>query len=158
MIGYGPEHTHFIMEVTYNYGIKSYALGNEFVGLTIRSSEALARARSLNYPIQVDNDGVHVLYSPDGYKFYIIDEPQPTTEDPVVRLALSSTDLNRSLQFWHSTVDMKIRSQTAESIVLFYDKFIELEFRLLSKKPIYIHNWVLLKYNQCHYIQICILI
>lgn len=28
MIGYGSEHTHFIMELTYNYGIPSYALGN----------------------------------------------------------------------------------------------------------------------------------
>lgn len=27
MIGYGSEHTHFIMELTYNYGIKSYELG-----------------------------------------------------------------------------------------------------------------------------------
>lgn len=132
MIGYGPEQTHFIMEVTYNYGIGSYQLGNEFVGLTIRSSEALDRARSLNYPIHMEQD-TNVLYSPDGYRFYIIDEPQPTDEDPVVRLTLSSTDLDRSLEYWSSTLEMNIRSQTTESIVLFYDKFIELEFRLLSK-------------------------
>lgn len=131
MIGYGPEHTHFIMEVTYNYGIGSYELGNEFVGLTIRSSEALNRARSLNYPIHVE-DNLSVVYSPDGYKFFIIDEPQPTDADPVVRLTLSSTDLERSLEFWHRTLEMNIRSKTDDSIVLFYDKFIELEFRLLS--------------------------
>lgn len=132
MIGYGSEHTHFIMEVTYNYGIKSYELGNEFVAITIRSSESLARARAINYPVHVE-DGVHVLLSPDGYKFYIIDEPQPTTEDPIVRLTLSSTDLARSLDYWHGTLEMKIRSQTDDAIVLFYDKFIELELRALSK-------------------------
>lgn len=132
MIGYGPEHTHFIMEVTYNYGITSYQLGNEFVGLTIRSSEALNRARSLNYPIHLEN-GVNVVYSPDGYRFYIIDEPQPINEDPVVRLTLSSTDIGRSLEYWSSTLEMNIREQTSDNIVLFYDKFIELEFRLLSR-------------------------
>lgn len=137
MIGYGPEHTHFIMEVTYNYGIKSYKLGNEFVGITIRSSEALQRARALNYPIGEEN-GQHVLISPDGYKFYIIDEAQPTDADPVVRLTLSSTSLERSLEYWHRTLNMKIRSQTEDSIVLFYDKFIELELRALSKNLIYL--------------------
>lgn len=144
MIGYGPEHTHFIMEVTYNYGINSYQLGNEFVGLTIRSSEALNRARSHNYPIHVENDA-NVVYSPDGYRFYIIDEPQPTDQDPVVRLTLSSTDLERTLQYWNSTLEMNIRSQSSENVVLFYDTFIELEFRLLSKSlkhiyyPIFIY-------------------
>lgn len=94
MIGYGSEHTHFIMELTYNYGIKSYTLGeskffllldilkyiicigNEFAGLTIRSKEVIERAKNLDYPI-IDEDGVAVLTSPDGYKFYIINEPQP---------------------------------------------------------------------------------
>lgn len=27
MIGYGPESTHFVLELTYNYGVKSYELG-----------------------------------------------------------------------------------------------------------------------------------
>lgn len=30
MIGYGPEDNHFVAELTYNYGIKSYKLGNGF--------------------------------------------------------------------------------------------------------------------------------
>lgn len=79
MIGYGSEHTHFIMELIYNYGIKSYELGNEFGGITIRSSEALIRAKKHNYSINKENEW-NVLISPDGYKFYIIDEAQPITE------------------------------------------------------------------------------
>lgn len=27
MIGYGPESSHFVMELTYNYGVQSYELG-----------------------------------------------------------------------------------------------------------------------------------
>lgn len=31
MIGFGPEDNHFVAELTYNYGIKSYKLGNDFI-------------------------------------------------------------------------------------------------------------------------------
>lgn len=30
MVGYGGEDNHFVVELTYNYGIGSYALGNDF--------------------------------------------------------------------------------------------------------------------------------
>ncbi len=30
MVGYGPEDDHFVLELTYNYGIKHYRLGNDF--------------------------------------------------------------------------------------------------------------------------------
>ena len=30
MIGFGPEDEHFVLELTYNYGIKEYKLGNDF--------------------------------------------------------------------------------------------------------------------------------
>ena len=30
MIGYGAEDSHFVLELTYNYGIDSYQLGNDF--------------------------------------------------------------------------------------------------------------------------------
>ena len=30
MVGYGAEDNHFVVELTYNYGIKNYIKGNEF--------------------------------------------------------------------------------------------------------------------------------
>ena len=30
MVGYGDEDSHFVLELTYNYGIKHYAKGNDF--------------------------------------------------------------------------------------------------------------------------------
>ena len=30
MVGFGPEDDHFAVELTYNYGIKSYKRGNDF--------------------------------------------------------------------------------------------------------------------------------
>lgn len=31
MVGYGPEDDHFVIELTYNYEIGSYRLGNDFM-------------------------------------------------------------------------------------------------------------------------------
>ena len=31
MVGYGPEDHHFVAELTYNYGIGEYRLGNDFL-------------------------------------------------------------------------------------------------------------------------------
>ena len=31
MVGYGDEDSHFVVELTYNYGIGSYKLGNNFM-------------------------------------------------------------------------------------------------------------------------------
>lgn len=31
MVGYGPEDDHFVAELTYNYGIGEYRLGNDFL-------------------------------------------------------------------------------------------------------------------------------
>lgn len=77
MIGYGPEDTHFVIELTYNYGISQYELGNDFRGITIKSKEAIERARKNNWPVTEEN-GFSVLKAPGGYKYYIINEPQPS--------------------------------------------------------------------------------
>lgn len=45
MVGYGPEDTHFVIELTYNYGINKYELGNDFHGITIRSKNVIERAK-----------------------------------------------------------------------------------------------------------------
>ena len=34
MAGFGPEDDHFVVELTYNYGIKEYQLGNDFQVIT----------------------------------------------------------------------------------------------------------------------------
>lgn len=39
MVGYGPEDNHFVAELTYNYGVGEYRLGNDFLVSTTLSSE-----------------------------------------------------------------------------------------------------------------------
>lgn len=48
MVGYGSEDSHFVVELTYNYGIKQYEKGNDFqVGL--RSLSPLLEGTGLQY-------------------------------------------------------------------------------------------------------------
>lgn len=119
MVGYGPEASHFVIELTYNYGVKSYEMGNDFGGITIKSKEALQRAKSNNYPITKENN-LDVLTSPDGYKFFVIDEPQPSDTDPVVEVTLNSTNLSNSKKYWKDLLTMKLLKEEGKSLLLSY--------------------------------------
>ncbi|CAL7943099.1 unnamed protein product [Xylocopa violacea] len=128
MIGYGPEDTHFVIELTYNYGIKEYKLGNDFGGITIRSREALERARADGWPVNEEN-GKFVLQAPGGYKYYVIDEPQPVDADPVEKVTLSSSNLQKTVAYWKDILELKVFNQTDKSILLGYsDDQAKIEF------------------------------
>ncbi|CAG9585258.1 unnamed protein product [Danaus chrysippus] len=117
MIGYGPEDDHFVVELTYNYGITHYEQGNDFLGLTIQSSESLKRAASANWPIK-ENNGLKYVEAPGGYKFYIIDKPQPIDRDPVVKVSLASSDLAKSIAYWNGLLTLKIFEKTDKTVTL----------------------------------------
>ncbi|XP_072943836.1 glyoxalase domain-containing protein 4 [Epargyreus clarus] len=117
MIGYGPEDTHFVVELTYNYGVTHYEQGNDFLGLTIQSSESLKRAASSNWPVKEQN-GMKYVEAPGGYKFYIIDKPQPVDKDPVQKVSLASSNLARSIAYWNGLLSLKIFEKTDKSVVL----------------------------------------
>lgn len=114
MVGYGPEDNHFVVELTYNYGIKSYDRGNDFLGLTIQSSEVLQRAKDQNWPVLDGN----VLEAPGGYQFKIIDEAQPSDRDPVLRVTLASSNLPKSLDYWNGILGLKIFDKTDKTALV----------------------------------------
>ncbi|XP_012254892.1 glyoxalase domain-containing protein 4 [Athalia rosae] len=120
MVGYGPEDSHFVFELTYNYGINSYERGNDFKGITIRSKEAIERARSLGWPVQEQN-GKFLLEAPGGYEYLIIDEPQPTDRDPVEKVTLSSSNLQRTITYWRDVLKMTVFQQVNRKVLLGYD-------------------------------------
>lgn len=138
-MGYGPECSHFVFELTYNYGIASYEmgkylstfqlislskrsfwLGNEFGGITLKSQESINRAIKYNYPINEAENDQKLLLSPDGYKFYIIPEYEPKDSDPVVDVNVHSSDIIASKNFWIDLLKMKLISQDKKSILLKY--------------------------------------
>uniref|UniRef100_A0A182T1F6 VOC domain-containing protein n=1 Tax=Anopheles maculatus TaxID=74869 RepID=A0A182T1F6_9DIPT len=103
MIGYGPESSHFVIELTYNYGVQEYELGNDLAGLTVASPGALDRARAHDFPVEQSTAGhPFVLRSPDGYPVFVV----PDGEAQVQRVALNVTDLAKARSYWAGTLGM----------------------------------------------------
>lgn len=113
MIGYGPEQNHFVLELTYNYGIGSYTKGNDFMGIHINSKDTFKKINKdleKNECIKID--------SPDGYSFYIHDENQGN--DPVRGVSLATTDLNKAKQFWNGLLGLNVISENENELRMAY--------------------------------------
>ena len=91
MVGYGDESTNFTIELTYNYGVKSYKWGNEFGGVTIKSADVVKQVKSGKYPFESQADGTICVRAPDGYSIFVIDETPAQDEDPIKFVTYSST-------------------------------------------------------------------
>ncbi|GIM00796.1 hypothetical protein Vretimale_5721 [Volvox reticuliferus] len=130
MIGYGSEDDNFVLELTYNYGIKSYQLGNDYMGITIHSKRVYSNLVSKDLGTAVPyavagNEGQPGVIqtgassamvpclevaAPDGYRFWVLDEdPQPSLSCPITELRLHVTDLERSLAFWSGILGFSAR-------------------------------------------------
>ncbi|XP_065752460.1 glyoxalase domain-containing protein 4 isoform X5 [Phocoena phocoena] len=107
MVGFGPEDDHFVAELTYNYGIGNYKLGNDFMGITLASSQAVSNARKLEWPLSEVAEGVFETKAPGGYKFYLQNRSPPQS-DPVLKVTLAVSDLQKSLNYWSNLLGMKI--------------------------------------------------
>jgi len=120
MVGYGPEDDHFVVELTYNYGIGSYAMGNDFHGITIQSKDVFENASSMASPESVVNrtgSGKITLKSPDGHLFHVVDAPSPGA-DPVVSVAIASSKIQNSIEFWHGILDLKVFAKEEGRVTL----------------------------------------
>lgn len=107
MIGFGPEDSFFVLELTYNYGIKSYAKGNDLVSITVSDStggEILKRAEAAGLKIEKDSvSGLPSLTSPDGYRFLVTASGNRTD---VVEVSLNVSSLSRASEFYQSVTQM----------------------------------------------------
>lgn len=121
MVGYGDESTQFVLELTYNYGVSSYKLGNEFGGVTIKSKNAINNAKSKNYPFEQQADGSILLRAPDGFKFFILNENATADEDPIKFIIYNVTNLENSIKYWSGLLNMKIIRQDDKSALLSYN-------------------------------------
>ncbi|PNH04783.1 Glyoxalase domain-containing protein 4 [Tetrabaena socialis] len=79
MIGYGEEDSNFVLELTYNYGVKSYDLGNDFDGIVVRSTPVYDNvvAKGLGTPLSAAGAGSSPataleLAAPGGYRFLVL--------------------------------------------------------------------------------------
>lgn len=119
LIGYGDESTHFTMELIYNYGVTSYKMGNEFGGVVIKSKDAIKNAKAKNFPSEVQGE-YFIVKSPDGYKFFLLNENAAADEDPIKFLIYNVTNLEASLRYWNGLLNMDIMRKDEKSALLSY--------------------------------------
>ncbi len=111
MVGYGPEDNHFVAELTYNYGVGSYKLGNDLVCLTLSSSKAAAAARESSASHKVTEEGgvrTVCTEAPDGYRFHIKDNDVTGDADPVQSVTVGVSKLDDSIAFWKGMLGMEV--------------------------------------------------
>jgi len=107
MVGYGSENDHFVVELTYNYGVKSYQLGDDYQYITIHSKKSLQNASAQNYPVELQ-PGENFVAAPDGYRFKLVDQDVQENQDPVQSITLQSSNLDRTLEFWNSLLQLPL--------------------------------------------------
>lgn len=105
MMGYDSEDKAFVLELTYNYGIAAYRLGNDFGYLKIRNRVAFATLEEQGLGQEVEFN-VREVRSPDGHTFRVVNEDPSEDVGSLCSLCLHVTDLGRSLAFWADTLGL----------------------------------------------------
>lgn len=122
MIGYGHEDTNFVIELTYNYGIGGYKLGNDFRGISIESDDAINSIKKSGYKINSEKDGVINVSSPDGHNYFVTNS-RDKGESDVTKVSVNVSNLDQSLNYWRNTLGMSVYDQKSSSAVLGFGRF-----------------------------------
>ena len=116
MIGYGNEDDNFVLELTYNYGIQNYKLGNDFLGLHIRDREVYRKVEG-----ETVDEGVKRVTSSDGYAFLVSDADSGPA-GKVSGISLSSTNLEKTTEFWCGILGLTAFSTSSNEVTLGFDQ------------------------------------
>ncbi|XP_022142111.1 putative lactoylglutathione lyase isoform X3 [Momordica charantia] len=114
-LGFGPEVSNFVVELTYNYGVSSYDIGTGFGHLAIATQDVYKlvediRAKGgsiIKEPMVLGGSTVLAfLKDPDGYIFELT-QRGPTPE-PLCQVLLRVGDLERSIKFYEKALGMRL--------------------------------------------------
>lgn len=100
MIGYGPEDTNFILELTYNFDVKSYEVGNDYAGIVVESTKLFEKLKSEGKLI---NENLLRLTDPSGCPVQLL----RGDSNKVIRVELNVEKIETSLKYWQCTLGMK---------------------------------------------------
>ncbi|KAF9593497.1 hypothetical protein IFM89_023990 [Coptis chinensis] len=115
-LGFGPEETHFVLELTYNYGKDSYDIGSGFGHFAIATEDIhklvenvrAKEGKVIREPGAVLGGETVIAFvkDPDDYTFELI-QRGPTPE-PLCQVMLRVTDLDRAINFYEKALGMKL--------------------------------------------------
>jgi len=96
MIGYGEESETLVFEITYNYGKKSYELGNDIKFIAIAEADIPARALHRGIEVHRDQCGKYIM-DPTGYKYLLV---PGITKPGVLYIGLNCANVENSIDFY----------------------------------------------------------
>jgi len=146
MIGYGSEETHTCLELTYNYGISFYEMGNDYRYIamlkSLLPSNFFEKAASAGIKVEEEKVGKILTMPHDGYKFLIVDSPfipefQPS-DDPFLHVSLHVNSLEKILPYYRDVLGFKVmldHSTDAKSprVIVGFGKSFKVELVQLPK-------------------------
>jgi len=118
MIGYGAEDNHFVLELTYNYSVGQYKLGNDlqYIKISLRPDVFQKILSHGDMASALDKGSSTVtVNSPDGYKF-LISKDDTIDRNDVTEVCLSSGDIKRSHDFWNGLLKMQSINQNRKEV------------------------------------------
>eukprot|EP00887_Chlorella_sp_A99_P003381 scaffold7.g3381.t1 len=116
-LGYGPEDTHFALELTYNYGVDAYDLGEGFGHFGLAVNDAYKTVEQVKAkggkvtreagPVKGGSTVIAFVEDPTGYKWELITR-QGELPEPIAQVMLRVGDLDRSIKFYTEVLGMKL--------------------------------------------------
>mmetsp|Transcript_1249 Transcript_1249/g.2670 ORF Transcript_1249/g.2670 Transcript_1249/m.2670 type:complete len:439 (+) Transcript_1249:63-1379(+) len=103
MIGYETEDKAYAFEVTYNYGVESYAVGTGLASFTVSVDDVQAAATAageLKYLVRNNKHGQVMVVGPDGYRFQLVAKPSNGRHEPFLGVRLHVSDVEKSKAFY----------------------------------------------------------
>ncbi|KAL3733474.1 hypothetical protein ACJRO7_022923 [Eucalyptus globulus] len=116
IVGFGPQESHFVLELIYIYGVEKYEVGTAWGHFGIAAQNIypiVEKVRQLGGVVTKEpgkNEGGSQVYAfvedPNGYSFELL-QRGPTPE-PLCQIMLQVTDLDRAISFYEKALGMNI--------------------------------------------------
>ncbi|KAK1786150.1 hypothetical protein P4O66_017579 [Electrophorus voltai] len=119
MVGFGPEHDHFAAELTYNYGVGEYRLGNDFLSLYLPGPDLAVQpgcrqGQEAGLASSEVSESLYVTEAPGGFASTCSTENSQTVVHPVQKVSLAVSDLQRSVHYWSTLLGMNVMEMNEE--------------------------------------------
>ncbi|KAM3362638.1 lactoylglutathione lyase GLX1 [Capsicum galapagoense] len=115
-LGFGPEESHFVVELTYNYGVDKYDIGTGFGHFAIATPDVYKLVEKVKAkggtvtrepgPVKGGSTVIAFVKDTDGYLFEILE--RESTPDPLCQVMLRVGDLERSIKFYEKALGMQV--------------------------------------------------
>jgi len=104
------------LELTYNYGISSYAQGNDYRHISLLKSllpaDIIDRAKIHGLNVEQSEEGTLLTMPHDGYKFLIVDTPDVPeyqhNQDPFLHVSLNVSNLRGSVEYYRDALGFTV--------------------------------------------------